>query len=241
MSRVDVLEVIVHHLAAFTFTRTFVITGWRAQHLFGLHASETVGHCSFELFAPLDAGVANRRLRGIMRTGEWHGRYVWSVDDTPYCLEGQIVWLADLDCFIAVCRRARRHDALPPGEFVQTWRAGQTMVDTDLNDRKYRSNVRHVSRMTLPRPAGDVLGSETVPTTSPHPTTGRKLQAARELHHLSKAALAKLAGVTRQQIIVWESDEHAISPRNIERLVPHIGGSVDHYLGAALYTDGRVA
>jgi DNA-binding transcriptional regulator YiaG len=60
---------------------------------------------------------------------------------------------------------------------------------------------------------------------------GRKIAEAREAKRLSKYMLAKLADVDEGQIRKWERGEHACSAVNLLKLIPHIGGTLDFYLG----------
>ena len=60
--------------------------------------------------------------------------------------------------------------------------------------------------------------------------TGTRLRQAREAAGLSKRQLALLAGVTRWQITTWETGKYPPSPLSLAKLIPHIGGTVDHYL-----------
>jgi PAS domain-containing protein len=87
------------------------------------------------------------------------------------------------------------------------------------------------------------LGCDSVPVTTPIPPTIQgRLRGARERADLTIYALAHLAGVAEYQIRTWEmspSDprSHKISPENLGKLLPHIGGTSDYYFYGA--PDGK--
>jgi DNA-binding XRE family transcriptional regulator len=60
---------------------------------------------------------------------------------------------------------------------------------------------------------------------------GRKIAKARKAKGLSKYMLAKLAGVREGQIRHWERGDNACGAPNLLKLIPHIGGTLDFYLG----------
>jgi PAS domain S-box-containing protein len=87
------------------------------------------------------------------------------------------------------------------------------------------------------------LGSDSVPVTTPIPPTIQlRLRQARERAGLTVYALANLTGVQQYQIRTWEmapsdSRSHKISPENLAKLLPHIGGTSDYYFYGA--EDGK--
>jgi DNA-binding XRE family transcriptional regulator len=62
-------------------------------------------------------------------------------------------------------------------------------------------------------------------------SVGERIVSMREHAGLSRRQLAKDAGVTDRQLYDWEHDKHEPTPRNVRRLIPHIGGTIEFYLG----------
>jgi transcriptional regulator with XRE-family HTH domain len=58
---------------------------------------------------------------------------------------------------------------------------------------------------------------------------GEKLRTARETAGLPKYRLAKLSGVGEAQIRQWERGTHEPTARNVAKLIPYIGGTLDYY------------
>jgi len=59
---------------------------------------------------------------------------------------------------------------------------------------------------------------------------GPRITLMRERADLSKRQLAKAAGVHEWQLRQWERGDHVVSPMNLRRLIPHIGGTIEFYL-----------
>jgi DNA-binding transcriptional regulator YiaG len=62
-------------------------------------------------------------------------------------------------------------------------------------------------------------------------TVGSRIRLMRKRAELSKRQLAKAAGVDERQLRGWENDEHEPTASSLRRLIPHIGGTLDFYLG----------
>lgn len=53
----------------------------------------------------------------------------------------------------------------------------------------------------------------------------------REQAGLSKRGLAKLADVDPRNLLSWEQGAHIPTVPSLMRLIPHIGGTIEYYLG----------
>lgn len=69
-----------------------------------------------------------------------------------------------------------------------------------------------------------------MPAKAPATSVGERIAAMRANAGLSRRQLSKDAGVSERQLYDWEHDKHEPTPRNLRRLIPHIGGTVMFYL-----------
>lgn len=78
--------------------------------------------------------------------------------------------------------------------------------------------------------AGPTPGVESgaVTTTKPN-LVGTRITQARERAGLSNRELAKRCGIRRRLLLKWEAGVQAPTPASLQKLIPHIGGTLDHY------------
>ena len=61
-------------------------------------------------------------------------------------------------------------------------------------------------------------------------SVGQRIVLMRERAGLSRRQLGKVSNVPERQLFSWEHDDHEPTARNLQRLIPHIGGTLDFYL-----------
>lgn len=189
--------------------RNLNVLDWneQAEALHGWTAGEAIGQNSNELVPSATPWLQAHRRRQLYRTGRYAGTSLVIVKN------GDIVPIE------AVCVAVGR-------EFFNVMRR----VDVrNLPQFARDSSVIPITRESYRRADLDV-GLPSVATMTRDIQVGKRLQRARESAGLTKYQLAKLAGVREAQIRVWERGVHVPSYTNVERLVPHIGGTPDDYL-----------
>ena len=89
----------------------------------------------------------------------------------------------------------------------------------------------HRARLPSLQGVKPLVGSPTMAKAQAPTTTGERITQMREAAGLSKRRLSKVANVDQRNLIRWENGTHEPMVASIRKLIPHIGGSIEFFLG----------